>query len=127
MRIDGGEIERADLRQVQARERRSHALRIQKRVLNRKLHVGGRELRHDRAVNVLDHRVHDRLWMNEDIDAIGRHREQMMRLDHLQAFVHQRCGVYRDLGPHRPIRVLESLFRRGGSNLRDCPATKRAA
>src|SRR5436853_1361214 len=90
-------------------------------------HVGTSELRNERPVTKFDQPMNDRLRMNEDVDLLGLEVEKVMRLDHLQAFVHQRCGVYRDLGPHRPIRVLESLFRRGGSNLRDGPATKRAA
>ena len=36
----------------------------------------------------------------------------MMRLDELQAFVHQRRGVDGDLGAHRPPRVVERLLHR---------------
>ena len=42
--------------------------------------------------------------------AVVRRAEQVVRLDHLEALVHQRRGVDRDLAAHRPRRVLERLL-----------------
>ena len=41
----------------------------------------------------------------------GLQRKQMMRLDHLQALVHQRRRIDRDLRTHRPIRMLAAPAR----------------
>ena len=50
-------------------------VRIRERVLNRQPHVGDAELRDDRAVDELHHRMHDRLRMDEHVDAVrGRRR-----------------------------------------------------
>ena len=38
--------------------------------------------------------------------SLGRHREQMMRLDQFEALVHQGRGIDRDLRAHRPVRML---------------------
>src|SRR5204863_7667090 len=76
-RVDVEKFEGAHFREVESRERRGDALRIEQRVLDRELHVRRRELRDDRAVDVFDHRVHDRLRMNEDVDALGRHVEEV--------------------------------------------------
>ena len=109
MRIDSGEVKRADLRQVEPRERRDNALRIQKRVLDRKLHVGRGELRDEGAVDVLDHRMHDRLRMDEDVDRIRRHPEEVMGFDDLETFVHHGRGVDRNLVAHFPGRMRERV------------------
>ena len=45
---------------------------IGERVLNRQPHVGDAELRDDRAVDELNHRVHDRLRVNHDVDLSAR-------------------------------------------------------
>ena len=47
---------------------------IRKRILNRQPHVGDAELRDHRAVGQLDHRVHDRLRMDDDVDLDRRRR-----------------------------------------------------
>src|SRR5688572_11353309 len=61
LRVDGQEIELTALAEVQPRERRGYAIGIEQRVLDGKLHVRRRQLRDDRAIDVLDHRMHDRL------------------------------------------------------------------
>ena len=82
---------------------------IRERVLDRQPHVGDAELRDDRAVAQLDHRVHDRLRVHHHVDLIGRHAEQPVRLDDLEALVHQRRRVDRDLPPHLPRRMLQRV------------------
>ena len=52
--------------------------------------------------------------MYYDLDLLGRKIEQPSRLDHLEAFVHHRGRVDRDLRPHVPIGMTERLL------LRDC-------
>ena len=50
--------------------------------------------------------------MDDDVDLVGGKAEQPVRLDHLEALVHQRRGVDGDLAAHLPGRVLERLRRR---------------
>ena len=59
--------------------------------------------------------------------SFGRHREQMMRLDQLEALVHQARGIDGDLRPHRPIGMAQRLLGRGGVDLRARPGAERAA
>ena len=91
----------------------------------------------------LDERVDDRLRVHDDVDPVVRRAEQPVRLDHLEALVHQRRGVDRDLAAHRPGRVRERLRdghalqlgaacgrgtgrpRRSASAARPCPAARR--
>ncbi len=72
---------------------------------DRGAHVGRPQLREHRAVTILDERVHDALRMHHDLDLLRRDAEQETRLDQLQALVHQRSGVDRDLATHHPVRV----------------------
>ena len=57
-----------------------------------------------------DERVDDRLRVHDDVDALVGHPEQVVGLDHLEALVHQRRRVDRDLAAHRPRRVRERLL-----------------
>ena len=59
-----------------------------------------------------DQRVHDRLRVHDDVDAVVRRAEQVVGLDHLEALVHQRRRVDRDLAAHRPGRVRRAPPRR---------------
>ena len=52
----------------------------------------------------------DALRVNHHLDVGRRCAKQPVRLDHLEALVHQRCRVDRDLAAHAPIRVLAGLF-----------------
>ena len=45
------------------------------------------------------------------VDLIRRHAEQPVRLDHLEALVHQRRRIDRDLPPHPPGRMLQRVGR----------------
>ena len=62
--------------EIERRGLRWPALRIRKRVLNRQSHVGDAQLRDDRSVDELDHRVHDRLRVNHDVDLVRRERRK---------------------------------------------------
>jgi hypothetical protein len=64
------------------------------------------------AVVELDQRVNDRLRVHDNVDPVERHPEQVHRLDHLEALVHQGGRVDRDLAAHVPGRVSERLLPR---------------
>ena len=64
-RIRRAELEPSRAREVERRERRVPALGIREGVLNRQPHVRDAKLRDQRTVDELDHRVHDRLRMND--------------------------------------------------------------
>ena len=65
------ELEPAGAGQIERRERRRPALRVRERILNRQPHVGHAELRDDRSIHELDHRVDDRLRVDDDVDLLG--------------------------------------------------------
>ena len=73
-------------------------------------HVGRAHLGQGRAVDELDHRVHDRLRVDDDVDPVEADAEQQVRLDDLEPLVDQRRGVRRDQRAHRPGRVGERLL-----------------
>ncbi len=75
------------------------------RVLDRDAHIGRTQVRFHRTIHVLDHRVHARLRVHDDADAIVVDSEQVMRLDGLESLVHECRGVDGDLGPHLPRGV----------------------
>ena len=54
--------------------------------------------------------VDERLRVHDHLDALIRDAEQMVGLHHLEALVHQRGRVDRDLASHRPRRVCERLL-----------------
>ena len=62
-----------------------------------------------RAVDELDHRVHDRLRVDDHVDAVPRDVEQLVGLDQLEPLVHQRRRVEGDDRPHGPGRVGERV------------------
>jgi hypothetical protein len=53
--------------------------------------------------------VDDRLGVHDDRDPVEVHPEELVRLDHLEALVHERRRVDGDLGAHVPGGVLERL------------------
>ena len=75
-------------------------------VLDRETHVRGAQLGLQGAVDEQDGRVDDALRMDDDVDRVVAHIVQPVGLDDLQALVGERRGVDRDLGSHRPGRVL---------------------
>ncbi len=51
--------------------------------------------------------------------------EEVVRFDHLETLIHERRGVDRDLGSHRPHRVLERLLDRRLGELGPRPSAER--
>ena len=71
--------------------------------------------------------MHDRLRVHDDVDAVVGRAEQVVGLDHLEALVHQRRRVDRDLAAHRPRRVPQRLLDRDVLELGARAAAERAA
>ena len=69
----------------------------------------------------------DRLRVHDDVDAVVGRAEQVVRLDHLEALVHQRRRVDRDLAAHRPRGVLERVLDADVLELGARAAAERAA
>ena len=79
-------------------------------VLDREPHVGGADLGLDRAVCVFDEGVDGALWVDDDLNFLVGHVEEPVRLDDLEALVHQGRGVDGDLVAHAPGRVSEGFL-----------------
>ena len=91
--------------------RRRDAVRPVEPERDRQAHVGRRGLGDRGSVDELDHRVHDRLRVHDDLDAVVLDVEEQVRLDDLEPLVHERGGVRRDDEPHVPRRMGERLGR----------------
>ena len=103
------------------------AVRVGQGVADGQAHVGQRELGDGGAVGELDHRVHDRLRVDDDLDAVVADAEQLVGLDDLEALVHERRGVHGDLRSHAPGRMGQGLVDRDRGQLarRSGPGTAR--
>jgi hypothetical protein len=75
--------------------------------VQRPAHVGRTHLGDHRAVDELDHRVHDRLAVHDDVDLLRLEAEQVVHLEHLQRLVHQGRRADGDARSHAPVGVLE--------------------
>ena len=91
---------------------RRRAVGVVQREVDRPAHVRRTHLRDHRAVAELDHRVDDRLAVDQHRDALGREPEQVGGLEDLERRVHQRRRADRDARAHVPVRVDERA--RGG-------------
>ena len=131
----------ADRGEVELRHVDVGALRVVQRVGDRHPHVGIAEVGERGAVVELDQRVDQRLRVDDDVDPLVGHGEEVMRLDRLEALVHQRRRVDRDPAAHLPGRVGERVLdadarrgprgrgrarrRRSGPASRRCPGPRR--
>ena len=123
----GSKVSAPDLGQVERPHRDVDALGVVQRVGDRHAHVGVAEVRERGAVAQQDVGVHDRLRVHDDVDALVRRAEEVVGLDELEALVHQRRRVDRDLAAHRPRGVLERLLDGDALELRAAAAAERAA
>ena len=103
------EGQRTDRREVETRHVDRHPFGEVQRVGDRHPHVGVTQVREGRAVDQVDHRVDQRLRVDDDVDPFVGDAEEVVRLDHLEALVHQRRAVDRDPAAHLPGRVVERL------------------
>ena len=110
----GSNVHAVAVRPVARRRDVRHPVRPRQPERDRQPHVRRRRLRDRGAVDELDHRVHHRLRVHHHGDVVDGHVEQQVRLDQLEALVHQRRGVDRHDGAHRPRRVRERLLRGDG-------------
>ena len=86
------------------------AVRVVQRVGDRHAHVRIAQVGERGAVVQVHHRVDDRLRVHHHVDPVVGDAEQVVRLDQLEALVHQRGRVDRDLPAHVPGRVGERLL-----------------
>ncbi len=89
-----------------------HPFGVVQGVGDRHPHVGIAEVGDRRAVVQRDQRVDQRLRVDDDLDPLVGDAEEVVRLDHLEALVHQRRRVDRDPAAHLPGRVGERVGRR---------------
>ena len=106
---------------------RHHSLRPTHGVEDGKSHVWPAELRQDAGVAGLDHGVHDTLRVHDDLDVVVVDAKQVVRLNHLQAFIHQRGAIDGDLLAHAPVRVLERVTHARGGERGHAPVSEGAA
>ena len=90
-------------------------------------HVGRAELGEHRTVAVADHGVDHRLRMDDHLDLVGAHGEQMHGLDHLERLVEHRGAVDGDLDAHRPVGMRGGHIRRNRGHFRCIQRTERPA
>ena len=69
----------------------------------------------------------DRLRVDDDVDLVVAETEQMVSLDQLEALVHERRRVDRDLAAHVPGRVAQRLLDGDALELAPRAAAERAA
>ena len=103
------------------------AVGIAERVLDGHAHVGGAEVGLHGSVGELDHRVDLALAVDDDIDGIDGNGEEMMRLDDLEALVHEGRGIDRDLVAHKPGGMRERIGRRNLGELGTRASEERAS
>ena len=89
-------------------------LGVAQRVLDGHAHVRRAKLGLHRTVGELDGGVDLALAVHEHVDVVNRHVEEVVRLDDLEALVHEGRAVYGDLGAHLPRGVRE---RHGGRDV----------
>ena len=75
---------------------------IAQRKLDRQPHIRGSELRFNRAVNKLNHRVNATLTMYQHLKLIHWSVKEVMSLNELKALIHERGTVDGNLGTHLP-------------------------
>ena len=107
--VGSGELERTEPGEIERFDRGIPAFGIAQRVLDGYAHVGRAEVRFDRAVGELHHGMDGALRLHDDADAVVGHVEQVVRLDDLEALVHERGRIDRDLRPHVPRGMGERL------------------
>ena len=97
------------------------------RIPNTQAHIRHRQLSNRGPVGVLDHRVHDGLWVHDHVDAVEADPIEFVRFDDFEALVHQCRRIDGDLGAHRPCRMRERFVDGDRGQVGRSPATKRAS
>ena len=121
------ERQRGEPRVVERGDTCVDAIGRRQRLRDRRAHVGIRQLREHRPVDIFDERVHDALPMDDDFDLRRVGAEQPVRLDDFESLVHHRRGVDRDLASHRPRRMRARLVGRHALEIDVGPVVEGAA
>src|SRR6185436_14446510 len=103
----------------------SHAFRMGERIENRQFHGGDAHLCQHAAIDELDERVNDALWMHHHVDPIVRKSEQKMGLDDFERLIGESRAVDGDLASHSPRRVSQRVLDRRRRQPFDAPVAKR--
>src|SRR6266404_5829540 len=98
-----------DFGKISRRHRIRQSPRPRERVLDRVTHVRRAQLRQNRPIRELHHRMHDALRVDDHIHTIYVDIEQPPRLDHLQPLVEQGGRIDGDLLSHVPTWMLQRL------------------
>ena len=77
--------------------------------MNGQPHVGHAQLGLHAAIHELHATVHDALWVDEHFNLRGLHAKQPFGLNHLEAFIHQRCRVDSDFIAHAPSGMFQGV------------------
>ena len=120
--VRGAEVHPGVGQQVEPRRGPGDAPGPGQGVLDGDAHVRESELSLEGAVDELDERVDEALWMDEHVDPLVGDIVQPACLDDLQALVHERRGIDGDLGAHGPGRVCQGVARR-----RPSPGARRSS
>ena len=75
---------------------------IAQRKLDRQPHIRGSELRFNRAVNKLNHRVNATLTMYQHLKLIHWSVKEVMSFNELKTLIHERGAIDGNLGTHLP-------------------------
>ena len=84
-------------------------------------------MRLHRTIGEFDHGMDRALRLYHNSDLIVGHGKEMMRLDHFEAFIHERGRIDRNLATHVPRRMAERLFNRDILKVGCLPPAKGAA
>ena len=87
-RVGGAEAELAHLGEIEPAPGGAQALGPAEAIKNGQLHIGPAELGQHRGIGQLNHRMNDRLGVDDDLDVVVVEAKQVVGLDHLQALVH---------------------------------------
>ena len=118
------EREHAERREGQPPDAGRQPVRERQRELDGQPHVGRRHLGGHAAVSELGDPVDDGLGVHDHVDQVVVEPEQVVRLDHLQTLVHERCRVDGDLRSHVPRWVGQRLLDRCLGQLRPGPSSE---
>ena len=74
-------------------------------------HVGSGYLRIEDSVRCANKRMNKTLRMNNNFYFVRMDIKKSARFNYFQAFICQGCGIYCNLGAHRPGWMFERIFR----------------
>ena len=121
------EVQPGETGPFQRRQRARDAIGPGERILDREPHVRMAHLGKHGSIHELDHRMHDALRVDDDIDPRDVHVEKPARLDHLQPLVEHRGRIDGDFFAHPPRRMAQRFLPGHRPHLVLRPGTERSA